>query len=267
MRRSKARNNFSNAIRRVALPAVLTASLMLGCRSQEPSHPSPDSYPQIASKAEPDARPSKVREEPELVFHEAPELVIAPEPAKLRPASIPRTYGGAMDALKQNGLTRAAGIIDRRVKQRSPKMKLTKAQAINLAGYLLRDLAMMPNTTLLYYEMPRATLELVRAVHERGVSKQEAEKISSYLLRFIDSMDFGNLKQLDINHSHIIGREWEQIDYSGEPLDPQRQKRNGQRMGVMNFKEARYIHKYFVHASKAKYFKRIYQPNGKMPDF
>ncbi len=125
---------------------------------------------------------------------------------------------------------RAAEIIDGRVKQRSPKMKLTEAQAINLAGYLLRDFEQMPNTTLLYFEMPRATLELVRAVHERGVSKQEAEKISSYLIRFIDSMDFKNLKQLDINHSHIIGREWEQIDYSGEPLDPQ-QGRKGTARG------------------------------------
>lgn len=172
-----------------------------------------------------------------------------------------------MGALRQSGLTMAAEILEGRVSQRSPKMKLTKAQALNVAGYLLADLQGMPNTTLLYYEMPRATIELVRAVHERGVAKQEAEKISSYLLRFIDSMDFGNLKQLDINHSHIIGRDWEQIDYSGERLDPRRQKRNGERMGVPNFKKALYIHRYFTHASKAGYFRKIYRPNGTLPDF
>jgi hypothetical protein len=263
MKRLQAKNKFSNTIRRAALPVVLTASIMLGCRSNEPSAPARDSGPVVVDSAPP------VAQQDTRPIPEPPPAVAEPEPTKRvksRPIPIPRTFPAAMDALNRNGLRRAAEIIDRRVKQRSPKMKLTKAEAINLAGYLLRDLEQMPNTALLYFEMPRATLELVRAVHERGVSKQEAEKISRYLIRFIDSMDFGNLKQLDINHSHIIGREWEQIDYSGEPLDPARQKRNGQRMGVMNFKEARYIHKYFVHASKARYFKRIYRRNGKMPE-
>lgn len=256
-------------LRKIALPAVLTASLMLGCRSQEPNVP--DSGPRIASRAEhderPQPRPAKTSPEPakaEPAYQEAPELVIT---SKKRPAKLPEAYGGAMSALREAGLQHTADALDRRVKQRSPKMKLSRSQAIKIAGYLLQDQEGMPHTFLLSYEMPRASVELIRAVHERGVSKREAEKISQYLIRFIDSMDFQNLKQLDINHSHIIGREWEQIDYSGEPLDPQRQKRNGERMGVMNFKEARYIHRYFVHASKAKYFNKIYRPRGKMPDF
>jgi hypothetical protein len=277
MRRAQSKNKFSKAIRRAVLPAVLTASLLTGCRGQEPGHPSPDSGPRISSRSGPDSQlpisesgPARETPEPanqEPILQEAPELVIAVKTAKTRPLSVPRTYSSAMDTLRQNGLKQAAQILEGRVNQRSPKMKLTKAQALNAAGYLLADLEEMPNTTLLYYEMPRATIELVRAVHERGVKKQDAEEISSYLLRFIDSMDLGNLKQLDINHSHIIGREWEQIDYSGERLDPQKQKRNGQRMGVLSFKKALYIHRYFTHASKAGYFRKIYRPNGTLPDF
>lgn len=258
MRRSNKPNRTRSYIRRMALPVVLVS--FMGCNGREPAVP--DTYHPV---------PAPAIQQPQLPFTKGP----AREPpaphqeektvsGPLRP---PTSFPAAMQALEKGGLGEAAKLLRSRVKQRSPKMKLGKREATKMAGYLLADLPQMPNTTLLHYEMPRSTIELVRAVHERGVSKQDAEGISAYLLRFIDSMDFGNLKQLDINHSHVIGREWEQIDYSGERLDPQRQKRRGQRMGVKNFKEARYIHAYFKHASKMGYFKKVYRPNGELPAF
>jgi len=172
-----------------------------------------------------------------------------------------------MTALRQEGFGQAADIIDSRVKQRRPKMKLTKVQATKIAGYFLTDMREMPNTKILYQKMPRSTVELLRGVHERGVSKQDAEEISDYLVRFVKSMKFGNLKQLDSNHSHIIGREWEEIDYTGEGANPARRKRVGQSRGIMNFKKAAYIHRYFEVMHKAAYFRRIYRPRGTLPDF
>ncbi len=250
---------------RIVLPLVLTSSIFACCRPARP----PITLAEQTVLSQPiesqPAEPTPVVQEPVLPLPAAEPLVLE-EPVKV-PVVLPQTFEAAMQALEQEGFTQAAEILDSRVKQRRPKMKLSKVQATKIAGYFLTDLQHMPSTTLLYQKMPMSTVELVRAIHERGVSKQDAEEISDYLVRFVKSMKFGNLKQLDSNHSHIIGREWEEIDYTGEGANPQRRKRVGQSRGIMNFKKAIHIHRYFETMHKASYFRRIYQPHGKLPVF
>ncbi len=246
---------------RILLPLVLTSSIFACERPTRPPITIPE---QVLTP--PSAEQTSVAPEPSLP-PPAMELPAMEEPAKASPIVLPQTFEAAMTALRDEGLSQAADILDARVKQRRPKMKLTKVQATKIAGYFLTDLQDMPNTKVLYQKMPKSTVELLRATHERGVSKQDAEEISDYLVRFVKSMKFGNLKQLDSNHSHIIGREWEQIDYTGEGANPARRKRVGQSRGIMNFKKAEYIHRYFEVMHKAAYFKRIYRPRGKLPDF
>ncbi|MBU0527647.1 hypothetical protein KKE92_04145 [Candidatus Micrarchaeota archaeon] len=244
---------------RIVLPLVLTSSIFACCRPARP----PITLAEQTILSQP-AEPAPVVQEPVLLPPAAEQME---EPVKSIPVVLPQTFEVAMQALEQEGFSQAAEILDARVKQRRPKMKLTKVQATKIAGYFLTDLPHMPSAKLLYQKMPMSTVELIRATHERGVSKQDAEEISDYLVRFVKSMKFGNLKQLDSNHSHIIGREWEEIDYTGEGANPQRRKAAGERRGIINFKKAIYIHRYFETMHKAAYFRRLYQPHGKLPVF
>ncbi len=179
--------------------------------------------------------------------------------------SLSKSYEEALKALREAGFAKAAEILEKRVNQEKPKMKLSKDQARDAALYLVQDLPEMPKAKTLYYFMPHSTIELIRGVNERDVPRKEAEKIAAYLLTFISSMKFQNLKQLDSNHSHVIGREWHQIDYSGEGMTWQGQKRKWSKKGVKNFTKPEWIHNYFKHASKYPYFKRIYKPQGHLP--
>lgn len=73
------------------------------------------------------------------------------------------------------------------------------------------------------------------------------------------------LTGVDVSQSHVIGREWHQIDYSGEPMTWQSQKAAWEPLGVVNFKEARFLETYFKIVSKMAFFKRVYQPGGTLP--
>lgn len=178
----------------------------------------------------------------------------------------PTNLNEALAALEEEGWSRHAEIIQSRVNQEKKKRKLTENQGFTAALYLLEDLPEMDFTKKLAGELPKATIELLRGIHERGVEKQDAEEISAFLLAFIESMKLRHPEKFDENLSHCIGRQWHEIDYSGEGMTWQRAKATFTRMGVIDFRKAEYVQKYFEWESKQGYFQRIYQPRGRLPD-
>ena len=186
-----------------------------------------------------------------------PETKEAPKPANLNEA---------LAALEDFGWSRHAEIIQSRVNQQKKKRKLTEDQGFQAAIYLLEDLPAMENTGQLAEQLPKATIELLRGVHERGVEKQDAEEISAYLLKFLESMKLGHPEKFDENLSHCIGRQWHEIDYSGEGMTWQKAKAVFTRKGVIDFRKAEYVQKYFEWESTQGYFRKIYQPRGRLPD-
>ncbi len=192
----------------------------------------------------------------------------APNQNQASPSShqpTPQTYHSALEALRNWGFASAAGALESRVNQVSQKMKLDEKQAAKLSNYLVNDLSNMPNAGELEKTMPKSVVELVVAVEERGVSREEAEKIADFLLRFTAAMRFGNPGQFDSNLSHVIGREWSQIDYSGEGTTWQKRKKQWAKYGVPSFKKAEYIENYFRHEKELSYFTNIYRPEGQWP--
>ena len=143
-------------------------------------------------------------------------------------------------------------------------MKLTEAEAAKTGEYIVANLPTMPRSLELKKTLPKTTIELIRAVGERGVSKEDAEGIADYLIKFMDAMKIQNLKSFDESNSHVVGREWEDIDYRGEGMNAASQKRQWAPLGVTNYKKAEYFHNYFKYAKDLPYFGRVYQPQGSM---
>jgi len=108
--------------------------------------------------------------------------------------------------------------------------------------------------------MPKTTTELLMATYNRGVSTNEAEKMAAYLIDQVKYFHFKNLSAFDNNTSHIIGREWHEIDYSGENMTWQDQKKKYAAYGITNFKLLENLKKYIPVESKLPYFNKIYQP-------
>jgi hypothetical protein len=200
----------------------------------------------------------------------APAALAAP-PRGRGPASAPASRPAArledsLAALRRQGYGAAAQALAARVAQRGPKMKLSHAAAGAAAAALLRRLPSMPSARALHAVMPRSLVELIRAVEERGVPPVDAEALAAYLLRFTRTLRFANLAQLDENHSHVIGRRWPEIDYTGEGTTWQARRDHWSRLGVDDFRTAAHVHRYFVAESKLGYFRRIYRPRGRMAD-
>ncbi|HLU67513.1 MAG TPA: hypothetical protein VKZ63_14625 [Kofleriaceae bacterium] len=170
----------------------------------------------------------------------------------------------ALAALRADGVGAAAAVLQRRVRQRSPKMKLAPAEAAAIARALLRRLPEMPEARALERLMPRSTVELVRAVEERGLPGAEAERMARYLRGMVRALRPGNLAQLDANHSHVIGRRWHEIDYTGEGTTWQERRAEWSRHGVGDFRSAVHLHRYFTAEESLPYFRRIYRPRGRM---
>ena len=198
------------------------------------------------------------------------------EPRKLEPlrrndASAPHlapadaaTVADPIGELRARGYALAADSIERRATQRQPKMKLTPDQARAAA---LAVLAIdRESTRALAKVMPRSLVELARAVAERGVPIDEADAIARYLVRVVEALDIERLIVFDENHSHVCGREWHEIDYSGEGMTWQRQRAEWTPKGVIDFKRVQHIHAYFVGAEKLPHWKRVYKPRGRMAD-
>ena len=175
----------------------------------------------------------------------------------------PATLDEALAALRRRDFAVAADHIRRRVEQRAPKMRLLPAEAIAAALALLAT-ADHVSIRELHAVMPRSTIELARAVKERGVELEEAKAIASYLVAVISALRFERLAVFDENHSHVIGREWSEIDYTGESMTWQSQRAAWVPRGVVSFERAVYIHAYFVGAEKLPHWERVYKPVGRL---
>ena len=169
----------------------------------------------------------------------------------------------ALAALRARDFAAAADAIAARVAQAKPKMRLTRDEGYAAARALL-ELADRESIRELHAVMPRSTVELARAVRERGVSVDEAEAIARYLASVVRGLDFQRLGVFDENHSHVTGRDWPDIDYTGEGMTWQGQRDDWSPRGVKSFKRAVYIHAYFVGAERLPHWKKVYRPRGKM---
>ena len=187
-------------------------------------------------------------------------------PAGAAPATQDAALEKALAALRGKGFGAAARVIAARTAQRQAKMRLTVVDARGAAAALLLFLPRMPSARRLHDVMPQSTVELVRAVAERGVPEAEAEALAAYLTRAVQVLRCANLPQLDRNHSHVVGRHWHEIDYTGEGTTWQARRDHWARLGVADFRTARHVHRYFVAESKLAYFRRIYKPRGRMAD-
>ncbi len=186
--------------------------------------------------------------------------------AALRDAGAPASLEQGLALLEQRDLGAIAEILRSRVDQKSPKMKLTADQARDAAASVLALTPALDNGPALAGTMPHSTIELARAVAERGVTREDADEIAAYLLALDRVLQFDNLRRLDINHSHVIGRTWPEIDYSGENMTWQGQKAYWQPKGVIDFKKAKHIHAYFRQAYALPHFSRVYKPKGDIAD-
>jgi hypothetical protein len=224
---------------RMSLRVLLALAATLAC-SQEPvaaRGPTPPGAPATPS-AMPPPGPSTAEHSP------APEVDV-------------------LAALRSRGFGDVADVIARRMAQRTPKMRLDAA-AGERAGRAVLAVSDRPSFGALHRAMPRSTVELARAIAERGLELAEAEAIATYLVRVVDALDFERLATFDDNHSHVTGRDWHQIDYSGEGMSWQGQRDYWVPRGVGSFKRAADIHAYFVGAERLPHWRRVYRPRGRM---
>jgi hypothetical protein len=195
----------------------------------------------------------------------------APAPAHMRadaspPAPQPAasmSLENALAALRARGFGDAADTIARRAAQRAPKMRLDAGAARRTATAVLA-VADRDAFVALHRVLPRSTVELARAIAERDLDLAEAEAIATYLVRVVAALRFERLSTFDENHSHVTGRDWHQIDYSGEAMTWQGQRDHWVPRGVGSFKRAADIHAYFVGAERLPHWRRVYRPRGRM---
>lgn len=195
----------------------------------------------------------------------SPSPSLSPSPSTPTIPAQPVSLAGALERLRIEGLGRAAEVIEQRVNQKKPKMRLTPDQGMAAATALL-DLAAEPAVRELHAVMPRSTVELARAVRERDLPRADAVEIAAYLARVVAALDFQRLDTFDDNHSHVTGREWHQIDYGGEDMTWQAQQAHWSPRGVESFRKAAFIHAYFVGAEPMRHWARVYRPRGRMAD-
>lgn len=151
-------------------------------------------------------------------------------------------------------------VLQSRVEQTPFKMKLQESEAQLLENYIHASPDVFLNLSKLQYKMPKTTTELWMAIYKRGLNKSEADKMAGYLMEVVDFYNFKNLSDFDNNTSHIIGREWHEIDYSGESMTWQKQKEKYAPYGISNFKSLECLKKFFPVESKLPYFNKVYQP-------
>jgi hypothetical protein len=194
------------------------------------------------------------------------------EPAPAPAASAPPAPAPAPDlpqelaALRAEGSGAAAEVIEARVKQPQPKMKLTPEQGAKVAAAARAALPKRPLARALLAIMPKTTVELVRAVDERDVPEADAEAIAGYMARLMATMKPENPAPLDENSSHVIGRHWHEIDtYQYEGMSWERQKKIYAPRGIPDFRTEAHVKRFFEVESKAPYFQKLYRPTGEPP--
>ncbi len=150
-------------------------------------------------------------------------------------------------------------ILNARVAQTQSKMKLEESEAVSLENSL-NSPHNFPHLEELQVVLPKTTLELLMAIHKRELPKEEAELMADYLKGVIEAFQFQNVGAFDENISHIIGRQWHEIDYSGEGMTWKKQKTFYAPYGIEHFKSRECLEKFFKVESKLPYFRKIYKP-------
>jgi hypothetical protein len=235
----------------------LHALLLAGCAPKQPvvAEPLPEPIPEtpvpLATPAQSVAPASQAA---------LPAPAEAPPPTK--PAA---TLDEALTRARAAGFGAAAEIVALRVRQERRKMKLEPDEGLRAANYLSEELPEMQKTRELLVVMPKTTVELVRSVRERGVLRSEAERMAEYLSKLHGALEFQNPAPFDENCSHVIGREWHEIDYRGEGMTWENQKRIYARHGVVHFRDLENLERFFRVESKASYFQKLYRPAGAVP--
>lgn len=151
-------------------------------------------------------------------------------------------------------------ILNQRLTQKKAKMKLSENKVKVIQKFLSTLKTPTPKLLQLKTILPKTTLELLIAIHERNLSIKEAESMADYLYHFVQQQKFKNIKPFDENTSHIIGRDWRDIDYSGEGMTWQGQRQKYLPHGVTRFKSKDNLIRFFKVESSLPYFKKIYRP-------
>lgn len=151
-------------------------------------------------------------------------------------------------------------ILIQRLNQKAQKMQLNTEQVESFVQYLNQLKASTTNLNQLQKIMPKTSLELLMATHNRNLLLSEAEKMAAYLDILAHKYNFKNINAFDENTSHIIGRKWHEIDYSGENMTWRKQQLKYQPYGIIDFKSVDTLNKFFVVESKLPYFNKSYQP-------
>jgi len=147
-----------------------------------------------------------------------------------------------------------------RYEQQDPKMKLSEAQVNATIRYLTELQTPTPELSNLQHTLPKTTLELLRSVQSRGVDLAEAEKMAKYMQGLLAKFQFRYVNKFDENTSHIIGRDWPEIDYSGEGMTWEKQRLKYMPYGIEDFKSAEQLARFFPVEAKLPYFNTVYQP-------
>ena len=214
----------------------------------------------VGCAGDPPPAPAPVREPPHAP---RPADAAVPDVPVVDSVAVVDSNADPLAELRARDAGALAAEIERRVAQSGPKMKLTVEQGRAAAAATLAVLD-RGGVRELARVMPRSTVELARAVAERGVSLDELDRITAYLVRVVAALDFARLATFDDNHSHVTGREWHEIDYSGEAMTWQGQRAAWLPKGVESFKRAAFIHAYFVGAERLPHWSRVYRPRGRM---
>lgn len=201
---------------------------------------------------------------PAPVAANTPSVPVASATPASEPPATP-TFADAEARLRAAGWPTLADILAVRVSQTRRKMKLTEEEAARAAVALVDELPAMPHARQLLEPMPKATIELVRSVRERGVARAEAEQMAEYLLQARTALDMDNPSPFDENCSHVVGREWQDIDYRDEGMTWQKQQAIYAPKGVPDFKNTANLRQFFRIESKAPYFQKLYRVKGSAP--
>lgn len=153
-------------------------------------------------------------------------------------------------------------VLQKRITQSHLKMKLEKSVVVKFENFLLKSNLSLSSLKELQHIAPKTTIELLMAIAFRCVTIEDAEGIARYLNTMVLSYDFENINAFDENTSHIIGRDWHQIDYSNEGMTWKKQKEKYQCYNITNFKTLENIKKFFKVESKLPYFKKTYRPKN-----
>lgn len=273
-RRMHRQNRCKSRIRR-PLATLVAAFALFSCDPELPKRlPPPKIPPPTVVDASVKKKPvPKPMAKPSM--QQAMKPAMEPEKAKTPMRTAKRSSKKKAPCGKFCGMAKdypkIAPILHRRTTQSRPKMRLTPKQGKDAEGYIIKDLPLMPESRKLRGKMPKTVIELIRSVNERGVTRNDAEEMAEYFTRFLKSMNMIKLGKFDECMSHMVGREWSNVDYSGEPMTWQSQRKfyNRKRPKAMdwvkNIKTKLYLYRFLKMEVRMRYFKMLFHPSGKPP--